>query len=1077
MSVNISSHAKYVCYCSRCLEKPQKAAAIYHHIGQDQSLAQSPDLPPASQQIYQEIADANSAQLHIQLARGQTSLQSVDTPNPDYHDSSPPGEPSMPNTQFVQECGAEMERGESLILSSVTAAHLTSYDFATQILAAPHPQTLQSHTPLRTLPKMSPCSTPPQLNPPQPSQLHPSIEVATPLPTLFPDAEPNEIYESVVDNLFTLPLSQAQLQSELLGDYKRPPHPPSQQQRAFDQGNLDDVQQWSLKLYITWKRSRGTVVAFDNHKALLEQALGFQLLSLYMVRNLSRHITGVHPRYIPVCPNNCIAYTGQFEHLTVCPGKRRVKDTSQKKVRTLNVPCRLPKMRSASGNIPQAQMLVVPVLAKIKAMFANEAYSKHLRYRDRLMRQTMELLAKGAEIRYQDFGNGKVQEELRKRGFTFTGSPDSEDFELAFAFTSDGVQLTMKKESDTWVLMIIILDLPPSLRYRVENTIVVCVTPGPYPPGNLESFLYPLLQEMAVLGEGVWVWDALRNAYFVLRAFIVLALADQMGSAKLNGLVGHIGRVGDRYSEMIAARATEDGKYLYYPLFSDIYVAVFNPNRPKYDARKLPLRTEEKYWSTIDELAASSSNHRAALVTQSGVSRLPLLAASKAFTFPSLFFPSDPFHLLYENCAAWLWDLMLDSGYLTREQGAEFGRLLFHANATLPPSFSGPVRNLYTKRNSQYKIYEWMNVVHLYTVPILRAINADSRIIHNYALFVEIAEEVTHLRGHTESELQALEDKIIKFIKSYELLYVNDAADITRCRLCITYLIHIPRQIRWNGSFRIGSQATCELTIGHLGKKIRSAKAPFANLANILVEDEIIACLDLRMPHLHPRLPAPSEASRPRLLRNFPILRSTLDSPAFKLDLSIIQAANIWPGWDGKFTSALHRWGKYKTKLPRTTLTTLLSESSSRVGANMKHRSSRYFEATTKDGNIWGEARAIYQLDGQQSAVLVYNALGSVRLFLRVCHVAKMAGSVSVVPIDSIQAVVGVFGFEDDITILRKHAALSMLQVADRGLPVPSSGNEEYENDTDTIQGIEGENVEAEASDDEYYDVSDIERN
>ncbi|KAJ8519136.1 hypothetical protein ONZ45_g3888 [Pleurotus djamor] len=1031
-----TANDKLICYCSVCIDKLQSASTIRHHIQTDLEMAQSPDFHNTLQQIYQDTAMANSARLDAQLV----------------HVESQPASSS----------DGIRESDEASLRS------IDSGDFA-----LPLPPTSPIPSTRLCTPPLPACSQPPTLSS-EPETVDSDLASTATLHHIFPDADSDDITESIIDNLFSLPPSQAQLQSELLGDYKCPSHPPTNQERAFDQGTLTPIQKWSLKLYITWKRSRGTVAAFTNHKALLEEALSIQLLSLYMVRELARRITGVTPRYIAVCPNNCIAYTGQFEHLTVCPGKRRVKDTSQKKVRTLDIPCRLPKIRSASGTVPQAQMLVVPVLAKIRAMFANETFSGHLRYRDRLMRQTMALLAKGAEIRYQDFGNGRVQEELRKRGFTFSGSPNNDDFELAFAFTSDGVQLTMKKESDTWVLMIIILDLPPSLRYRMENTIVVCVTPGPYPPGNLESFLYPLLQEMATLGEGVWVWDALRNAYFVLRAFIVLALADQMGSAKLNGLVGHIGRVGDRYSEMIAARSAEDGKYLYYPLFSDTYVAVLNPDRPRYNARNLPLRTEEKYWSTISQLGnTSSSSQRAALVTQTGVSRLPLLAASKAFTYPSWFFPSDPFHLLYENCAAWLWDLMLDSGHLTREQGAEFGRLLAYSNTTLPPSFSGPVRNLYTKRNSQYKIYEWMNVVHMYTVPILQAVGADSRIIDNYALFVEIAEEVTHLRGHTEADLEALEGKIAMFLRSYEHIYINSPADIVRCRLCIAYLIHIPRQIRWHGSFRIGSQATCELTIGHLSKKIRSAKAPFINLANILVEDEVIACLDLRMPHLHPPIPLSSK-NQPRLIRNFPITRTTLRSTSFQLDLAAIKAAGIWSDWDGAVgKSLISRWGKYRMNIPRATLTTLLSESNRHAGASMKHRSSRYFEAITKDGNIWGEARAIYQRDGH-SPVLVYNAFGSVRLVLRVCHVAKMTGFISAIPLECIQAIVGVFGFKDDLTILRKHAALSMLQVADRGLPGPTLEADGFGDMIDVSNNGE-ESLELDASDDEYYNDAEIE--
>ncbi|KAF9501283.1 hypothetical protein BDN71DRAFT_1380499 [Pleurotus eryngii] len=58
---------------------------------------------------------------------------------------------------------------------------------------------------------------------------------------------------------------------------------------------------------------------------------------------------------------------------------------------------------------------------------------------------------------------------------------------------------------------------------------------------------------MTYASEGLWIWDTLNNTYFVMKAFLVLILADQLGSAKLNRLVGHMGRHGDRFSMVISA--------------------------------------------------------------------------------------------------------------------------------------------------------------------------------------------------------------------------------------------------------------------------------------------------------------------------------------------------------------------------------------------------------------------------------------------------------------------------------------------------------------------------------------------
>ncbi|KAF8232911.1 hypothetical protein L208DRAFT_1135375, partial [Tricholoma matsutake] len=54
--------------------------------------------------------------------------------------------------------------------------------------------------------------------------------------------------------------------------------------------------------------------------------------------------------------------------------------------------------------------------------------------------------------------------------------------------------------------------------------------------------------------------------------------------------------------------------------------------------------------------------------------------------------------------------------------------------------------------------------------------------------------------------------------------------------LCIFQLIHVPQHIAWNGSIRLGSQATCERTIEEMSHRIQSRKAVFANLSNQIKE-------------------------------------------------------------------------------------------------------------------------------------------------------------------------------------------------------------------------------------------------
>ena len=59
---------------------------------------------------------------------------------------------------------------------------------------------------------------------------------------------------------------------------------------------------------------------------------------------------------------------------------------------------------------------------------------------------------------------------------------------------------------------------------------------------------------------------------------------------------------------------------------------------------------------------------------------------------------------------------------------------------TLPSSFCGPIRDPYKKCHSQYKIYEWMALLHWYIIPIAWELGFDDEVLKNFAQFVDIVE-------------------------------------------------------------------------------------------------------------------------------------------------------------------------------------------------------------------------------------------------------------------------------------------------------------------------------------------------
>jgi hypothetical protein len=267
------------------------------------------------------------------------------------------------------------------------------------------------------------------------------------------------------------------------------------------------------------------------------------------------------------------------------------------------------------------------------------------------------------------------------------------------------------------------------------------------------------------------------------------------------------------------------------------------------------MRSQALYWTVIEQIGAARTKKEKSEITKAtGVSRLPLCAASVAFTHPT-FFPLDPFHLFYENCMAFIWDtwtVLSKPGeiiHLSPEKAQKLGRLIPLAMSTLPPAFCGPIRDQYLKRQSQYKVYEWMALLHWYIIPIGTEIGMDPTVLQNFSHFAAAIEFAMTIQPRDDAELQYLHKIITSFLKEYERLYIgNDPNKILRARLCIFQMIHVPHHIQWNGSIRVGSQATVEHAIGEMGHKIRSRKSPFANLTNLIYERELIKILSLYYP-------------------------------------------------------------------------------------------------------------------------------------------------------------------------------------------------------------------------------------
>ncbi|KAF8327318.1 hypothetical protein F5887DRAFT_839261, partial [Amanita rubescens] len=145
------------------------------------------------------------------------------------------------------------------------------------------------------------------------------------------------------------------LQNKLRGEYTLCVSPPGSLKPPEP---LTESEMLSLKHYTAWRKSNGTVLAYELHANVLQKTTSVQILPLHSVRDLAKRCGRLYPQKIDMCPNSCMAYTGDYANLTHCCHVK--KD---------NAICGEPRY-GVKGKA-KAQMVYVSFLDVITAMFAN----------------------------------------------------------------------------------------------------------------------------------------------------------------------------------------------------------------------------------------------------------------------------------------------------------------------------------------------------------------------------------------------------------------------------------------------------------------------------------------------------------------------------------------------------------------------------------------------------------------------------------------------------------------------------------------------------------------------------------
>ena len=113
-----------------------------------------------------------------------------------------------------------------------------------------------------------------------------------------------------------------------------------------------------------------------------------------------------------------------------------------------------------------------------------------------------------------------------------------DQYDLCFQLSFDGYEAHKSTTCNAWCIMLINLNLPPSVRFKNENMIPFGITPGPEAPKALEPFLDPLFKvfEKFKTPQSMQLWD---ERLVNVRMFLIFVTADTPAINKVMHSRGH----------------------------------------------------------------------------------------------------------------------------------------------------------------------------------------------------------------------------------------------------------------------------------------------------------------------------------------------------------------------------------------------------------------------------------------------------------------------------------------------------------------------------------------------------------
>lgn len=540
--------------------------------------------------------------------------------------------------------------------------------------------------------------------------------------------------------------------------------------------------------------------------------------------------TGIDPIEHDMCPNSCIAFTGPFADLEMCP----TCNTSR---------WHQGKLAASHGRtkVPAKTFTTLPLGPQLQALYRDPESALDMSH---LSQQTQAHLDE-----YEETQRIGIIDDVAA-GWDYLGASlagDIKEDDIVVMTSLDGAQLYEDKDSDCWIYVWVILNISPDKRYRKTHVLPGGFIPGPNKPKNIDSFMAVGLHHLSALQkEGLKIWNSSLNRALRSRIYLLFTTADGPGLVHWDGLVGHCGKNGCRLYCGVRGRHKNSSSH-YYPVLLCPHNAHRDSSHADISSFRIPPAGSQEYSDNLFYLmSAPNPTQFDSRRTETGICKAPLILGldPKCSLGIPLAMTTDIMHLAgnistllielwrgtmkcerTDNIESWDWAVLRDENVWKAH-----GRAVEEAGYLLPTCFDTRPRNIAEKIHSDYKTWEFL----IHTFGLAPGLLHDILPMVYWKNFCKLVRGFQLISQHNITHDEALEATVLlaSWANEFEEIYYQRRNDrIHFIRPCVHQVLHLGPETFQKGPPICTAQWTMERTIGNIKRQIRQHSTYLANFS------------------------------------------------------------------------------------------------------------------------------------------------------------------------------------------------------------------------------------------------------